>query len=156
MKNKLIMIAGALALVVILARVFEKPLVAQIRAALTQNIDEPGRNPFAFQAPGLNERAFYVPAGKRYVIQQATVECLVPNSTYMTGIRVIAHTGDANNIATAPAHQEESYIGKWGGTATTSLYADSGAEIYVEAVFAANVPSDGCEFYISGYAINNP
>ena len=39
-----------------LGEVFEKPLLAQVRAALTQNIDEPGRNPYqeSFFSSGAN------------------------------------------------------------------------------------------------------
>jgi hypothetical protein len=46
MKNKLITLAATAALLAVLGHFYAKPLMAQVRAALTQNIDEPGRNPY--------------------------------------------------------------------------------------------------------------
>lgn len=79
MKQKLI--AGSLVLLtlIVLGKIFEKPLLAQVRAALTQNIDEPGRNPyqesfFSYQTNCAAASKFCnfnfstVPVGKRLVI----------------------------------------------------------------------------------------
>jgi hypothetical protein len=46
MKQKLIVGSFVFLALVTLGKIFEKPLLAQVRAALTQNIDEPGRNPY--------------------------------------------------------------------------------------------------------------
>jgi hypothetical protein len=76
MMNKLLMGAAALALLGALGHFGAKPLLAQIRAALIKNIDEPGRTPYqssqSCNTPGntLCSADFTpVPAGKRLVIQ---------------------------------------------------------------------------------------
>jgi len=49
MKNKLLTLAGVLALVAVLGTYYAKPLLAQVRAAVTKNIDEPARVPYQAQ-----------------------------------------------------------------------------------------------------------
>jgi hypothetical protein len=74
MKNRLLALAGALLLLLTLGRFFAKPLLAQVRAALVQNVDEPGRNPYQetrVATCGLNicDLTFAtVPQGKRLVL----------------------------------------------------------------------------------------
>jgi len=75
MKNKLLTLAGALALLATLGHFYAKPLLAQVRAALVQNVDDPGRIPYqALRACFFSGNAFCsanlppVPAGKRLVI----------------------------------------------------------------------------------------
>ena len=46
MKNKLLTLTGALALLTTFGHFFGKPLLVQVRAALVQNMDEPGRHPY--------------------------------------------------------------------------------------------------------------
>ena len=46
MKNKLLTLAGALVLLVVMGRFYAQPLLAQVRAALVESIDEPGRQPY--------------------------------------------------------------------------------------------------------------
>jgi hypothetical protein len=75
MKNKLLTFAGALALLATLGHFYAKPLLAQVRAALVQNVDDPGRIPYQgvracfFQSNNFCTVNFPpVPAGKRLVI----------------------------------------------------------------------------------------
>lgn len=44
MKNRLLTFAGALGIITVLGHFYAKPLLAQVRAALVQNVDEKGRN----------------------------------------------------------------------------------------------------------------
>jgi hypothetical protein len=46
MKNRLLALAGALALLAVLGEFCTKPVVAQVRAALVANVDEPTRSPY--------------------------------------------------------------------------------------------------------------
>ena len=69
MKNLLIA-AGMAVGVVVLAGASVPAATAQVRAALTQNIDEPGRNTFALRNDVFTggSTTFTVPAGKRLVL----------------------------------------------------------------------------------------
>jgi hypothetical protein len=46
MKNRLLTLAGALALLAVLGKFYAKPVLAQVRAALVTSIDEPARSPY--------------------------------------------------------------------------------------------------------------
>lgn len=46
MKNRTMMLAGTLMLVAVLGKFYVPPLLAQARAALVKNVDEPGRTPY--------------------------------------------------------------------------------------------------------------
>ncbi len=77
MRSKLMTLAGALALLAVLGKFYAKPLFAQVRAALVQNVDEPGRRPYQALAtinPGHLGVAFpMIPTGQRLVVKQLTV-----------------------------------------------------------------------------------
>ncbi len=77
MKNRLMQIAAALALMAVLGKFYAVPLIAQVRAALVKNIDERGRIPYTVQAI-CNAQGFTnqcvtpfptVPANRRFVIE---------------------------------------------------------------------------------------
>lgn len=76
MRNRSLFGAAALASLIALGQFGAKPLIAQIRAALVKNIDEPGRTPYqssqSCSTPGntvCGADMMPVPAGKRLVIQ---------------------------------------------------------------------------------------
>ena len=84
MKNNLWTLAGALALLAMLGHFYAKPLLAQVRAALVQNIDEPGRHPYQATVildSAVNPFPFFpdVPVGQRLVIEQIMVQAASPN-----------------------------------------------------------------------------
>src|ERR1700704_2000436 len=76
MKNKLLILAGALALVAVIGLFYGKPLLAQVRAALVSDVDNPARGfvQLHFVASGNgafqinHDPQYLVPAGKRLVI----------------------------------------------------------------------------------------
>src|SRR5215468_9758461 len=76
MKSRLFAMAGALMLLMLLGRFFAKPLLAQVRAALVQSVDEPGRNPdqetkvagCGLSHPECDLTFAAVPPGKRLVL----------------------------------------------------------------------------------------
>jgi hypothetical protein len=77
MKNRMLTFAGVLALLAVLGHYYAKPLLAQVRAVLAQDVDNPARHPYTQEAGSPNcERAgcsiFFisVPPGKRLVVQQ--------------------------------------------------------------------------------------
>jgi hypothetical protein len=76
MRNKLVIGAAALALLGVLGHFSAKPLLAQIRAALVRNIDEPGRSPYLSASPNVGYTPNQciaefapVPPNKRLVVQ---------------------------------------------------------------------------------------
>ena len=76
MKNKLLIATSSLFVFAVLLHNFEKPVLAQIRAALTKNIDERGRSPYTVQGScgGIAKNFFQaaipaVPANKRFVVE---------------------------------------------------------------------------------------
>ena len=78
MKNKLLIAAIFVTTFAVLLHRFEKPVMAQVRAALVKNIDERGRSPYSLgfycvPLPGSNfcqgAAASPVPANKRFVVE---------------------------------------------------------------------------------------
>ena len=76
MKNKLLAFAGMLALVAVLGKFYATPLMAQVRAALVQDVDQPARAPFQAVVSITSTTTGYIavpiPSGKRLVIDQVT------------------------------------------------------------------------------------
>jgi hypothetical protein len=162
MRNRLLTLAGALALIAVLGHFYAKPLLAQVRAALVQNVDEPGRNPIPLgflSVIGNSEADFSVPAGKRYVIEAFTGRCFLDSASSLTAVEVTATTpfGPSNGQAFAQAFRTNANggISGWAASTTTRLYVNPGATIHITAVGNTTVPTV-CEFTVSGYAINLP
>jgi hypothetical protein len=87
MKNRLLTLAGTLALLAVLGKFYAVPVLAQVRAALVKNIDERGRIPYSQTAfcnsSGSNTcQVFFpvVPPNKRLVIEHVN-GLLVTNVT---------------------------------------------------------------------------
>ena len=94
--------AIGLSLLSVVASYTAKPLLAQIRAALVQNVDEPGRNPYSstvffadqFEFPGNGAKCqgtcridfATVPAGKRLVVTSITGNIYVETPGVVSGI----------------------------------------------------------------------
>ena len=82
MKNRLLTLAGALALTAVIGKFYAVPVLAQVRAALVKNIDEKGRSPYqadssCIPAPmNTSCGALFpaVPAGKRLVIEYVNAD----------------------------------------------------------------------------------
>jgi hypothetical protein len=75
MKNKLLTLAGALLLLAIVGKFYAKPVLAQVRATLIQDTDQPARAPFQVNAAinGFNSTAVAIPAGKRLVVDYVAI-----------------------------------------------------------------------------------
>jgi hypothetical protein len=76
MKKTMLALARGCALIAILGHFSAKPVMAQVRAALVKNIDEPGRSPFTLRIDCngssnfcVGTSATAVPAHKRFVVQ---------------------------------------------------------------------------------------
>jgi hypothetical protein len=99
MKNKLLMGAAALALFGVLGHFGAKPLLAQIRAALVKNIDEPGRSPYqstkSCSIAATNVLGLLlcdltpVPTGKRLVIQHISSYMTCPSGCFINYFKIV-------------------------------------------------------------------
>ena len=167
MPRKLLIAAIALlAIALITERTLVKPVLAQVRAALIQNIDEPGRTPFALNgsAPNASQFFFTVPASQRYVVEAYTARCDEAAPATMTDITLSGKTNGQFVALSAQPHllqpngaisgvAQNLYV----GTGSQPLYADPGSTIGLYANDSTSGNSmRGCEFWITGHIINNP
>jgi hypothetical protein len=143
--------------------VFGVTASAQARPALTQDIDQPGRNVFSLRADVFDggSTTFTVPAGKRYVIDRYTGDCATPNTTSLIDITVVTEVTGTNGFYRTPVHYTENVgfgLVRYGGSGEGPIYADPGTTIELSATVASAQSTDyrGCTFVISGHVINNP
>ncbi|MBV8728957.1 MAG: hypothetical protein JO336_04020 [Acidobacteriia bacterium] len=156
MRNRLLTLTGALALLAVLGHYYAKPLLAQVRAALIENVDEPGRNPFSLTANTPNfDATFTVPAAKRYVLEQYAALCNTEagGSLQSVWVRVNTTAGALASYAVAPGFLFFGSV-EWAASGTTRLYAEPGTAIDITA--NGNLVTRGCSFTLSGYSINLP
>jgi hypothetical protein len=154
MKNRLLTFAGALALLAVLGHVYAKPLLAQVRAALVQNVDEPGRNPIALASGSVTGDDFFftVPTGKRYVIETFSGVCDTPADFPLTAIGINANGINAFAqpfLYFVPTASTK----RWIAHTTTRLYADPGSKI---TIFTNSSGFQPCFYWVAGYSINVP
>ena len=164
MKNRLLASAGCLAVLLVVGKIYEKPLLAQVRAALVQSIDEPGRNPFVLSS---TNGQFTVPVGKRYVVEQYSAGCNVPNTYAMTDLTLFTEFDNLQHQSHVSAHfvapagfQGTTAINFYAATGMGPAYADGGSTITLLS-YASNgsgsIESTTCAFVsVSGHVINNP
>jgi len=82
-KNRLLTVAGGLALLAVLGKFYAEPLFAQVRAALVSSIDEPARAPYQVTFNGSCFRPCFleaqpVPPNKRLHVTHLFVEGFSP------------------------------------------------------------------------------
>lgn len=167
MARKLWTLTAAFVLLAVVGRFYAKPVLADVRAALVQNTDEPGRNVFALQGSNstLNPyfQSFTVPAGKRYVIDQYTATCDIVSSTNMSQVEIDTVVGGTQAFASAPAHvvQANGVVGgqqvtNYEATGAGPVYADPGTTITLFANATAGTGGANikdCYFGIQGHSI---
>jgi hypothetical protein len=168
MTKKIAIGAGVLLVLAVLVHHFEKPVLAQVRAALVQSVDEPGRNPLELsQDTSANQVFWIVPAGQRWVIENYTARCAVVKSQSMTDVTLFyedkkgalydlsapAHL-DTPNLTTDPV----GVVNVWAATGQGPMYVDPGVAvlIHTETTDPAGSPALDCRFSLMGHIINNP
>ena len=141
MKNKLLTLAGGLALVAVLGHFYAKPLLAQVRAALVQNVDEPARHVWTMAGnTGINN-TYTVPAGQTLVIEEVGSLCgasewtiaIDPSSTANRGSFYFA----AGNSIGALAQQTRIYV-RAGQTFTFTEFPDRGDLLSIHGYLLPN------------------
>jgi hypothetical protein len=165
MKTRLLTIFGTLAVLTVIAHFFEKPIMAQIRAALVQNVDEPGRNSLSMHTDTLGASAsFTTPPGKKYVIEAFTIGCDVDATSYMTDVSlytisdgVTIQTSAAPHLVQPNGSVSGHAVNSWRGSGFTRVYADPGSTISMRAFDPTQgLAERDCHFSIAGYTISNP
>ncbi len=150
MKNKLLTLAGVLALLAVIGKFYAGPAIAQtVRAALVQDRDSYPRQPFSI---GLqNQQDFTIPpppAGKRMVI--TSMSCNISASS----IPVFETFGQSegryyfNEYVLAPG-----LSGEWIGKFAYNWVLDSDAAAYIEVIGPVVT---GDLVYVTGYYIDVP
>lgn len=152
MKNRLMTMAGGLVLLAVLGKFVAAPAVAQVRAALIRDIDNPARNAVQFQLFSQNGSTSYlVPAGKTLVIEDVAFTTPYSNAgtfgivTTLKGTMLVHYFAPVGYSASANATN-----GSWFGGRTTRLYADEGTQVYVQT----NGSVSGGQLVISGYLLD--
>jgi hypothetical protein len=158
MKNKLIAFAGVVAVLLAFAKIYEKPLLAQVRAALTQDSDAPGRHVFGFQDFG-GSPFFIVPADRRYIIDQYSGECSTTGSMTEVAIDTIAG-GTPVEFATGSAHFYATVGGVpvqsgYRATGVGPIYADPGTTVQLRAA-GTGLTSNFCDYFVTGHYVLVP
>jgi hypothetical protein len=166
MKTRLFTIFGTLAILLTIAHFFEKPILAQIRAALVQNVDEPGRNSLTLHADTASGpfTSFTAPAGKIYVIEAFTISCDVDSTTYMTDLSLYTSSDGVQFQSSATPHLVQPNgsvsshaVNSWRGSGLTRVYASAGSTISMRAFDATQgLGVRDCHFSISGYTVSAP
>ena len=141
MKNKLLTMAGGLALVAVLGHFYAKPLLAQVRAALVQNVDEPARHVWTMAGNTGVNNTYTVPAGQTLVIEE--VSSLCGASDWRIGIdesslgnRGVFYFAAGNSIG-ALAQQTRIYV-RAGQTFTFTEFPDRGDLFSIHGYLLSN------------------
>jgi hypothetical protein len=159
-KNYVLTAAGFAVLVMTLGVFTAGHAIAQaVRAALVQNRDEPGRQPFTLTSFP-NDGSWQVPAGKRYVIESFGMNCVVDSANGGALGDVAIYFGSLESHAPAP-HSIDYNGGPgeivWVTSATTRLYAEPTTYISLQGksnYFASHAVVHACGGYVSGYSID--
>ena len=143
MKNKLLTFAGALVVTAALGHFYAKPLLAQVRAALVQDVDQPARAPFQalliFGSSGLTNVT--IPPGQRLVVDFITVggAANAPGGGTQPTIALGTTVGSGQNSRYAFAPQQSGTVGGvFNLSEPVTIYADS---LEVDISFSGSIPS---------------
>jgi len=145
MKNRLLTFAGALALLAVLGKFYAPPLMAQVRAALVQDVDQPARAPFQVTVPiNINNFTFTpvsIPAGKRLVIDYISMSGAAQTAgTDLQPIIILSSSvaGGSTNLYYIAPQQSGTVPGQYYHTEQATIYADT---LNVSPAFAGFTPS---------------
>lgn len=145
MKNKLLTFAGALALLGVLGKFYAPPLMAQVRAALVQDVDQPARAPFQVTVPininNFNFTPVTIPAGHRLVIDYISMSgAAQTKSTDVQPIIILSSSvaGNPSALYYIAPPRSGNVPGQYYHTEKATIYADS---LSVSPAFAGFTPS---------------
>jgi hypothetical protein len=137
--------AAALLLCAAAATLYPKPVMAQARPALVQDVDQAARAPFTVTVPininNFNYTNVAIPAGKRLVIDYVTMSGAAQTTgAYLQPIIIFSSSvaGNPNVLNYFAPNVSTSAPGQYYANFPTTLYADS---LAVGPAFAGYTPS---------------
>jgi hypothetical protein len=161
MKNKLLTLAAGVTLIVVAGKFFAVPLLAQMRAALVQNVDEHGRIPYQSSSqnsncgPGILQCDVFflpVPNNKRLVITHLDTFVLVNNSGSLIYMYLSTATSSSRAYpeftAGPPVAGESTYI----SSRAVEYYIDAGSTPVVH--FNATQQAAPLTITLTGYLVD--
>jgi hypothetical protein len=161
MKNRLLTFAGFLALLAVLGKFYAPPLMAQVRAALVQDVDQPARAPFQVTVPininNFNSTPVTIPAGKRLVVDYISMSGAAQTTgSYIQPIAIFSSSVAGNPSCSYYVAPQQSTVapGQYYHTEKTTIFADS---LSVSPAFAGYTPSFmSFNVVISGHLVSVP
>jgi hypothetical protein len=145
MKNRLWTLVAILAIVALWGKEYAKPVFAQVRAALTRDIDNPARNAVQVELEG-GSITYRVPSGKTLVIEDVSFFTPYPTADGNFGI-VTTVKGTSLTHWFSPGGYSG---GGWYGGRTTRIYADQLTDVFIQT----NGSTAGGECMFSGYLLD--
>jgi hypothetical protein len=167
MKHRVIAFAGLLALLAVLGRFYATPLLAQVRAALVQNVDDPGRIAYQSAITGLTSQICQpfctfnfspVPNGYRLVVQHVSGSFIANGNSNSASVLLFGATPSGPNFQSVNFFVPAAPAIFGGGVAFDQpviTYFDSGRTPQV-SVSLSGGPSDGAiqQMNVYGYLLN--
>jgi hypothetical protein len=161
MKNRLLTFAGALALFAVLGKFYAPPLMAQVKAAMVQDVDQPARQPFQVTVP-INITSFTytpvtIPTGKRLVVDYISMSGAAQTAgAYIQPIIILssAVAGNPSALYYIAPQQSGTAPGQFYHTEQAAIFADS---LSVSPAFAGYTPTFmAFNVVISGHLVSVP
>jgi hypothetical protein len=164
MKNKLLISAIFVFTLAVVLHHYEKPVMAQVRAALVQNIDEPGRSPFTLalecSSSGNSNACFgtsstAVPANKRFVVQYVNGNMSIFGSgVFDTG------SVSSNSITGSTVYLDPHFVVNAFGFSTYTInmpvaaYFEAGQTPSIEIIGTSTAQAPSVVITLTGYLID--
>ena len=172
MKSRLVPLAGALLLVLVLGHFYAKPLVAQVRAALIQDVDNAARHPYTQQVIGVCSTVGCsigfpaVPSGKRLVIEQVNVVVSPASPSTLVGVALLSSDSEPKavlqgsflfpftlTLPVGPSNTRNSFVGNLPVVAYYEAGSFPSVQVYYSTIGS---PNDSSNVTISGHLIDLP
>lgn len=160
-----LVIAAALIVALGIVALVARPAMAQLRAALVKDVDNPARQPFAAGAfPSFSGRLaaesfLTVPAGKRGVIEHVSCVNVLDASNNFVRLQVDVTTdGNLNSHQFVHSNVGPSIgdLEVWSFSQPVRVYADPGTEVELNVFRRVGTGSGNVECYISGHYVDLP
>jgi hypothetical protein len=170
MKNQAVKVAVGLSILAgatILGGMLAEPVIAQVRAALVKDVDNPARQPFAVNSgvsimtqgqSSVTQALLTVPAGKRAVIEHVScIDFLVSGDNFVR--MELRHT--LGGVAKAQQFVHDFVGGSllagtdiWSFSQPIRVYADPGTEVTMFAIRRTLAGTGGIECELSGHYVD--